>query len=48
MPMSHPFPQMAAPRSIGRSAAMRVASELMGEKDRREGDQRHCYHDAYH
>jgi hypothetical protein len=52
MPMPHPFPQVAAIeaafRAAGRFAAMGFASQLMREKNRRESDEHHCYHDAYH
>jgi hypothetical protein len=52
MPMPHPFPQMAAIEApfgaLGRFAAMGMASELVSQKNRRESDERHCYHDAYH
>jgi hypothetical protein len=52
MPMPHPFPQVAAIeaafRAAGRFAAMDFASQLVGEKNRRESDEHHCYYDAYH
>jgi hypothetical protein len=52
MPMPHSLPQMtaieAAVRAVGRFAAMGFASQLMGEKNGRESDEHHCYHDAYH
>jgi hypothetical protein len=52
MPMPHPFPQMAAIEApfgaVGCLAAMGMASELVSQKNRRESDEHHCYHDAYH
>ncbi|WP_459707456.1 hypothetical protein [Paraburkholderia sp. 2C] len=52
MPMPHPFPQVAAIEAAfcaaGRFAAMGFAPQLMCEKNCRESDEHHCYHDAYH
>jgi hypothetical protein len=48
MPMPHPFPQMPALDRARCSGAMGFALELMSEKNRRESDEYHCYHDAYH
>ena len=52
MPAPYPFPDVAAIEAAfgmsGRPAARVFASQPVGEKNRRESDEHHCYHDAYH